>query len=1054
MANFFDQFDVVTPEQAGPSPQTHVTVGPQPTEAPNFFDQFDAPPGPDISSPGGIGAAFHQMDQGPQSNPADQRRMEDLASAYRQAPEGHGMAVDSRAQAKLKDVENNNPYGNATWQGLTFGFGDEIGAGIRTALGQGDGYGENLAVERELLRRQRQERPIGMIGAEVVGGSIPAFLLPGAGVARTGEAATTAATKAPGFIDRTADAIGAGATYGGLYGFGTGEGGLEGRLHEAGKGALIGGAGAGILSPVIEGVGAGGRAAWNAAKDYAAPFTQGGRDRTAATTLRDAATDPVAARAALENPNQNVPIVAGSRPTTFQETGDMGLGGLERAVETRRPEPFMQRRADQNQARVSMLEGVQQDGSPGAVVSALRQNLALLDQTGEATLQRVTRAAQEKTNRLGGRDVPEAYGASLRQSLSSAEDSVRSRERALWEAVDPDGTLALPTAETTQSAINISRNVPTSAKPMDGEERAIFQTAASYKSSVMPFRELSALRTRVSTEMRRELSRYGSTPVYARLTQLRGAIERDLETAVAGKAAQEADAVAAGAMRQEDTMLAQWARERSEWLDRRAQEARAEVGNGAGTSFGARSTVVSPASGGQGQSGRGFSDPTSYPGLSRDAGLAPNFDEDALERLRSATASTKERANTYGTKPVGDVLRRSGQEGPFSVSASVVPSRFFRPGPRGYEDVQALRRAAGTPDVMSTLRDYALSTLRHAAEGPDGVLDPAKVAAWRHNYADALRAFPEIDRLLKGPVEAAETIGRVAAARKQELNDYQRGMVGRLLGLQDPSDVSRVVGGAFSSQSPATAFKRLAAEMQGNPEAMTGLRKAVADHILLRLKSNTEAATSGTNLLKSDQFQTFMRQNEPALREIFSPGEIAAMKAIAEDLHQANRSNTAVKLPGRSNSPQDLVAQLQQANQPQSWLSRLITSGASIGAGTFAGGPWGGAAALLGTEALGALRRAGVQKIDDIITEAMLNPDLARTLLAKAPAPAPVAPAAVPRAVLPAAAMSVSAFKPEPPPKPLDARGRLAQALMSAPARTGPPLSPQQYAIAALLAQQ
>jgi hypothetical protein len=297
----------------------------------------------------------------------------------------------------------------------------------------------------------------------------------------------------------------------------------------------------------------------------------------------------------------------------------------------------------------------------------------------------------------------------------------------------------------------------------------------------------------------------------------------------------------------------------------------------------------------------------------------------------------------------------------------------------------------------------------------------------------------------------------VAAARKQELNDYQKGVVGRLLGLQDPSDVSRVVGGAFSSQSPATAFKRLAAEMRGNPEAMAGLRKAVADHILLRLKSNTEAATSGTNLLKSDQFQTFMRQNEPALREIFSPGEIAVMKAIAEDLHQANRSNTAMKLPGRSNSPQDLVAQLQQANQPQSWLSRLITSGASIGAGTLAtGGPWGGAAALLGTEALGALRRAGVQKIDDIITEAMLNPDLARTLLAKAPTTptaADTARHAFPRAVIPAAAVSVPAFKPEPPPKPLDARGRLAQALMSAPARTGPTLSPQQQAIAALLAQ-
>ncbi len=98
------------------------------------------------------------------------------------------MEVDSRAQAMAADTQNNNPYLNATMQGMTIGLADEMGAGVRTGLGQGD-YDENLAVEREVLSRQRQERPWGMMGAEIVGAAIPAALTGGVSVAARAPAA-------------------------------------------------------------------------------------------------------------------------------------------------------------------------------------------------------------------------------------------------------------------------------------------------------------------------------------------------------------------------------------------------------------------------------------------------------------------------------------------------------------------------------------------------------------------------------------------------------------------------------------------------------------------------------------------------------------------------------------------------------------------------------------------------------------------------------------------------------------------------------------------------
>lgn len=720
------------------------------------------------------------------------------------------------------------------------------------------------------------------------------------------------------------------------------------------------------------------------AGDYVAPLTESGRERLAATALRDAASDPASARDALA---RNAEIVPGSKPTTFQQSGDMGLGGLERAVATRAPEQFMQRRADQNAARLDALGDIQATGSPQAVVGTLRQNLADLDRvTGEA-LQGATLSARERIAALGGAGTPEGYGATLRQQLLAAENATRERERALWGAVDPDGTLALPATGIRDEVVSALRTLPKAAKPMEGEERAIFSTAARF-NGVMPFSEVTALRSRVSTAMREELWQHGRTPVYARLSQLRGAIERTIEDAVAGKAAQEAEAVASGAMSPDATLMANFQRIADEWIAQRsARETGVETGAGSGPTVGYSDGGAPGLSGVRGtarEAGGGFRESARNPRLPGNDDLLSNFDEAAQQRLNAATTATRERADTFGRGPVGDVLRRSGSEGPFNVQNAVVPERFFRPGARGYEDVQALRQAVTTPEGATAIRDYALSTLRRAAEREDGTLDPAKVLAWKARYRDALRAFPEIDGMLSDPVRAAQAIERMALERKQALDNYQQGLVGRLIGIDNPDDVVRAVGGVFATRQPVQLMRQLAGQVKDNAEALAGLRKAVADHIVQRLVSNTEAATSGRALVKSDQFQNFIRQSEPALREVLKPAEISILRAVADDLQRANRSIASVKLPGGSNTAQDLVA-LARSSQPQSWARILLTALAQGGGGFALGGPVGGLAAIAGGQAVSALRRAGMQKVDDILTDAMLNPQRGLLLLTKAP---------------------------------------------------------------------
>lgn len=723
------------------------------------------------------------------------------------------------------------------------------------------------------------------------------------------------------------------------------------------------------------------------AGDYLAPTTTAGQERLAATAFREASEDPAALRAMLEDQPQ--PLVPGSQPTTFQQTGDMGLGQLERRLETANPTPFQQRRAEQNSARLGAMEGLQPTGSPEAVVNTLRQNLADIEHMTGDELAGATATARERTAAMGGAGTPEGYGATIRQQLDSARNSAKARERELWGAVDPDGTLALDAGGIRQAWTGILRELPKAAKPMEGEERAIFEVAARMNGA-QPFREVTALRSRVSDALRQELSTNGQSQVYRRLSQLRGAIEDALEGAVTTRVGQEAEAVASGALDPDATIAANVMRQVNEWRSRQAAteagRAHAESAGGAGAAY---APSMPSGSGSRGQGQRGFSDVAGDPRLQGDAG-GTAFDLEAYDRLRQASAATQARAQTYDTGPVGDVLARSGSQGPFNAPAAVVPERFFRRGAMGAEGMRALQQAANTPETMATIRDYAVSNLRRFAEKPDGTLDPAKVTVWRKSHADALRAMPEVDRMLSGPVEAAEAVANLTVARKQAMDDYQAGAVARLIGLDDAADITRAVGAVFDARNPVQLLRQLASQTAGNADAKAGLRKAVADHLVQRLRSNTEAATSGTAALKSDAFQTFVTKNEAALKEVLAPAEVSMLKAIAADLQQANRSIASTKLPGRSNTAQDAIAQAKAAGGVRSWLTHLAAPLARASAGTAAAGPVGGVAAYVAGEALDKLRRAGLERVDDLLTDAILNPGRAMLLLSNAP-PKPTA---------------------------------------------------------------
>lgn len=266
MANIFDQFD-------------QVDAAPPPAAGTNIFDQFDEKPVEGAAAPSSSGSPL---------------RVEIRPNAKGATGAG-GSGWDGSYGQNL---------GRQAMQGATFGFADEMGAGLGAlkALLTDDEYGD---LYNKILERNRsqdkgfsEENPIAATTAQIAGGLATAPFTPALQAAR-----------GAGLGARMATGGATAAGYGALYGAGAGEG-IEDRAAGAATGLVAGG----VLGGAVPALGAGLRAAGGA---LAAPFRGAiGADREAARRVGQAfATDGVdiasAQRSMQMGQAEGIPIVAG-----------------------------------------------------------------------------------------------------------------------------------------------------------------------------------------------------------------------------------------------------------------------------------------------------------------------------------------------------------------------------------------------------------------------------------------------------------------------------------------------------------------------------------------------------------------------------------------------------------------------------------------------------------------------------------------------------------------------------------------------------------------------
>ena len=664
------------------------------------------------------------------------------------------------------------------------------------------------------------------------------------------------------------------------------------------------------------------------------PEAEAARQFSGKTTDRRAALD------AIEGADRE--LVPGSKPTTFELTGDTGIGQQQRQAETREPGKFLERRGEQAAARQEALQGVAPRGEPIEVTLLLRRQLANLEAQENAAIAQAEARASQAIDRLGGNQPPEEYGRLLRQYTQEAKDAARAARKQVYDAIDPDKNLnAVATGVRDTAGEIVKETTRPLAKAPEGDLAAILQDVAKI-DDVIPFSDLRTLDTRIGDAVRAEMRANGETNTWRLLSQLKGSVLDAINDVAKNQAKYEASAPTRAAG---DSLEA---RLRAAW---------------------------------------GVDD-------AKDV-LTPNMTAEDAASLSRAKAVNTDYMETFREGPVGEALKPDKGAGSYKLGfdAQVGP-KFFRAGDTGFEAAQAFLRAAGGDErAVSTMNDYIVSKAFEASRDPGtGLVNPRRLDAWRAKHENALRAFPDARGRISTASRVSDAAAEITANSRATIETAQNSALADVVGARDPETVAKTVGGIFGKKNGPTIMRDLVQAVRGDPDAQQGLRRAVADHIRTKFLSVIEEGTSEANKINSASFQKFVRDNRRALEQVFDTAQVSSIQALADDLHRFNRSVAGSGLSGRPTTAQDLSPTIQKG---QSYWGNLVKGSGAIlapiaggGAGQAALGPVGalaGFTSVVAAELLAGMRAAGMKKVDDLLTEALLNPDLARKLLMAAP---------------------------------------------------------------------
>src|SRR6185312_11729780 len=215
----------------------------------------------------------------------------------------------------------------------------------------------------------------------------------------------------------------------------------------------------------------------------------------------------------LRNALETAPreLVPGDMPTTAQLAPTPGVVGLENAMKLRQNDAlggpaFQERFQQQNTARLNAIGAMAPaEANPDTLGTHVAAQLAALQDEGDRAVSGASGAVQQQTGALGGLGTTDERGAALRGAVdrnSPQHAAMRQQESALWNAVDPNGTLgvAIGPLKQAQAAIAGEMN-PLAGDALHPGESLVFNGIARMPD-VVSYRTLSAVRKNIGAAER------------------------------------------------------------------------------------------------------------------------------------------------------------------------------------------------------------------------------------------------------------------------------------------------------------------------------------------------------------------------------------------------------------------------------------------------------------------------------------------------------------------------------------------------------------------------
>ncbi len=316
-------------------------------------------------------------------------------------------------------------------------------------------------------------------------------------------------------------------------------------------------------------------------------------------------------------------------------------------------------------------------------------------------------------------------------------------------------------------------------------------------------------------------------------------------------------------------------------------------------------------------------------------------------------------------------------------SDSDVAMQAVRPSAAGRERVAAMLTSAGNTAKAHDAVSDVMSHLYQSKVIKGGEVDRGAHDRFVQAYGPALSAVPGLAAKFRTIAGAQDAVDAASAAHVGAVKSYQTSAARFFLGGGEPADR---VGQVLASPNRAGDMKSLADLTANDPAARDGLKRAVVEHIQKRLLSQSLAGPNGERKVQAAAMQRFVRDNGTALRHLFSPNEMASFQHIADALQTMGVSADGAKAAaGKAHGGHSLLGNL------VGHLGEHVIGAIGGGVGYKLGGVEGAAAGAYISKTLASsmhsivhgMKAAHIEKVDDLVTEAMLNPGLMNVLLAR-----------------------------------------------------------------------